>query len=112
MKIRNLIPVIMALVVLSGAPFSQMLVSDSDPHGGLVCYCCSASGEKCSMISCSGCSGCRTQTGPAVDRWSPEMILSSFYFIFPLRFIYSEAECNRLPESVCLDVPQKPPNRV
>ena len=111
MKIRNLIPVIITIIVVLSAPFSHLPTSDSDPHGGLICYCCSALGEKCSMISCSGCSGCKTQTGD-VDRWSPEMILSSFHLISPLRFIYYEAECGRSPESVCLDVPKKPPNRV
>ena len=83
MKIRNLIPVIATLFVLLSAPFSHMLVSDSDQQEGLICYCCPALGEKCSMISCSGCSGCRTQNGSAIDRWSPEMILSSFHLMFP-----------------------------
>jgi hypothetical protein len=111
MKKRNLIPGIIAIIVVLSAPFSHLPMSDSDPHGGLICYCCSALGEKCSMISCSGCGGCGAKTGD-VDRWSPELLPHSFHALSHLRFVYRGMESCRSPESVCLDVLDKPPNRV
>ncbi len=111
MRIRSLVSVITAIVVVAGAPFTRMPAGDPDRHGGLVCYCCAAMEEGCSMISCSGC-GCGSRTGPAVDRWSPEMVLNAFHLISPSGFIFLEAGCLRAPSSVCLEIPTQPPNRI
>ncbi len=76
MKIRTLIPAIIALVMLVGGPFGFGTMCDTDPRGGLICYCCSATGKNCTMISCAGC--CGAHAGSVADRWSPEMIPESF----------------------------------
>ena len=110
MKIRTLIPAIIALVILVGGPFGFGPMCDTDPRGGLICYCCSAMGENCTMISCSGC--CGAHAGAAADRWSPEMILESFPTIAPVKIVYGDGEAIRSPETVYLEVPDKPPKRV
>jgi hypothetical protein len=107
MKIRTLIPAIIALVILVGGPFGFGTMRDPDPHGGLICYCCTAEGEKCTMISCSGC--CGAHAGAAVDRWSPEMILESFPMITTLKVVYGDQAASRSPETVYLEVPDQPP---
>lgn len=112
MKIRSLISVITAAIILMSFPLSHMAAGDADGDGDLVCYCCSAPGEKCSMISCSGCCGCGHRTVTAVDRWSTEMILDSFHLASPLGFVFVEAQGDRSPVSVSLDVPTKPPNTI
>lgn len=109
MKIRTLIPAIIALVILVGGPFGFGPLRDTDPRGGLICYCCSATGKNCTMISCSGC--CGAHTGAPADRWSPEMVLESFPAITPLRVVYGDGEAVRSPEIVYLEVPDRPPNR-
>jgi hypothetical protein len=107
MKIRTLIPAIIAIVILVGGPFGFGPLRDTDPRGGLVCYCCSAAGQTCPMISCSCC--CGGQAGLTADRWSPEMILVSFPTITPLQIVYGDIEAVRSPETVYLEVPDKPP---
>jgi hypothetical protein len=107
MKIRTLIPAIVALIILVGGPFGFKPMRDSDPHGGLICYCCSAMGEKCAMISCSGC--CGGHAGFVDERWSPEMIPESFPAITPLKVVSGDQEASRSPESVYLEVPDMPP---
>jgi hypothetical protein len=62
------------------------------------------------MISCSGC--CGGHAGTAADRWSPEMILESFPMISPTAVAYGDGEAIRSPETVYLEVPDKPPKRV
>jgi hypothetical protein len=110
MKIRTMIPAILALVMLVGGPFGFGRLCDSDPRGGLLCYCCSTTGEKCTMISCSNC--CGTHAGAPADRWSPEMTLESFRAIIPVKIVYGDREAVRSPETVYLEVPDKPPQRV
>jgi hypothetical protein len=109
MKIRTLIPAILALIILVGSPFGFGTVRDIDPRGGLICYCCSAMGQNCAMISCSGC--CGAHAGDPAERWSPEMILTSFPMITPLKIVYGDPEATRSPENVYLEVPDKPPKR-
>jgi len=110
MKIRTLIPAIIALVIVIGGPFGFGVSCDSDPHGGLLCYCCSDRGENCTMISCSGC--CGAHSGVSADRWSPEMILESFPAIVSAKIVYGTWEATRSPETVYLEVPDKPPKNV
>ncbi len=109
MKIRTLIPAIMALVILVGAPFGFGTLCDTDPRGGLVCYCGCASGESCTMISCAGCCGAHAQS--AADRWSPEIILESFPAIIIVKIMYDDREASRSPKTIYLEVPDKPPKR-
>lgn len=108
-KIHTLIPAIIALVILVGGPFGFGTSCDTDLRGGLICYCCSDTGKNCTMISCAGC--CGAHTGTPTDRWSPEMILGSLPPIAPLRVVYGGGEAIRSPETVFLEVPDKPPNR-
>lgn len=110
MKICKLIPSIIVCVVLLSAPFGHMKTYGSDPHGGLICYCCSAAGQKCAMLSCSGC--CGSHAGDVVDRWSPEMVLGSIHPIPLLHVAYRETEPPKTPETVYLEVPDKPPETV
>ena len=110
MKIRTLIPAIIALVILVGGPFGFGPLCDSDPHGGLLCYCCSDRGENCAMISCSGC--CGAHAGVSADRWSPEMIPESFSNNNPMKVVYGNREAIRSPETVYLEVPDKPPKSI
>ena len=110
MKIRTLIPAIIAVVILAGGPFGFGPMRDTDARGGLICYCCSAMGTNCTMISCDGC--CGAHAGSAADRWSPEMILGSFPIITPVQIVYGDSEVVRSPEIVYLEVPDKPPEKV
>lgn len=109
-KKRTMIPAIIALVILVGGPFGFGPMNDSDPRGGLVCYCGCAMGENCTMISCSGC--CGGHTGVLADRWSPEIILMSPPTITPFKVAYGSREDIRSPETVYLEVPDKPPKKV
>jgi hypothetical protein len=109
MKIRTMIPAIMALAMLLGSPFGLGPMCNPDPRE-LVCYCCSAMGENCTMISCSGCGGAHAAS--AADRWSPEMILESFPSIIPVQIVYGDREGIRSPETIYLDVPDKPPKKI
>jgi hypothetical protein len=109
MKIHSLIPAILALVMLVAGPFGFGQLCDSDPRAGLLCYCCSNNGEKCTMISCSGC--CGAHVGTPADRWSPELTLDSFPAIISLKIVYDIPEAARTPEAVYLEVPDKPPER-
>ncbi|MCE5263973.1 MAG: hypothetical protein LLG97_10615 [Deltaproteobacteria bacterium] len=108
-KIRTWIPVILALAILVGGPFGFGRMDDSDPRGGLICYCCSATGETCAMISCSGC--CGAHTSATADRWSPEMTLESSPAFIPATVVYGDLETAQPPETVYLDVPDEPPER-
>jgi hypothetical protein len=110
MKIRTLIPAIIALIILVGSPFGFGPMRDSDPRGGLICYCCSAMGENCTMLSCAGC--CGAHAGFNADRWSPEMIPESFPTITPVKVVYGEREATRPPDTVYLEVPVKPPKDI
>lgn len=109
MKIRTMIPAIIALVMLVGGPFGFESICDSDPRGGLVCYCCSATENNCTMISCSGC--CGAHAGAVADRASSEMIPESFLTIIPTKIVYGDREAVRSPETVFLEVPDKPPKQ-
>ena len=109
MKIRTMIPAIVALVMLVGGPLGVGPSCESDPRAGLVCYCGCATEENCTMISCSGC--CGAHAGASADRWSPEMILESFPSIIPVKVVYGSGETIRFPETVYLEVPEKPPRR-
>ena len=110
MKKRTLIPTIIAVVILAGGPFGFGPMRDNHARVGLICYCCSAMGTNCTMISCEGC--CGAHVGSAADRWSPEMILGIFPTITPLKIVYGHREAVRLPEIVYLEVPDKPPEKV
>jgi hypothetical protein len=107
MKIRTMIPAILALVMLVGGPFGFGQLYDSDPRGGLLCYCCSTMGERCAMLSCSGC--CGAHGGATADRWSPEMTLESSPAFIPITIVYGDLETAQPPETVYLDVPDQPP---
>lgn len=110
MKKHTLIPAIIALVILLGGPFGLGSRCDSDPRGGLRCLCCADQGPGCTMISCSGC--CGGQGGQASpDRWSPEMVPASRPEMISLRVVAGLGETAIPPQSVCLDVPKKPPRR-
>ena len=110
MKVYKLIPAIIALVILVGSPFGFGTLCDTDPRGGLICYCgCSERGEGCTMISCQGC--CGGHTGAVTDRWSPEMSLESFPLIVNMKTVYGDAVPGRSPETVYLEVPDKPPQK-
>ena len=110
MKIRTLIPAIIALVILVGGPFDLGRMCDTDPRAGLICYCCSDLGKNCTMISCAGC--CGAHAGASADRWSPEMIPERFQTITPLQVVYGKKEAIRLPETVYLEVPNRPPKSI
>ncbi|MBE0556553.1 MAG: hypothetical protein IH628_04900 [Proteobacteria bacterium] len=111
MKIRTMIPAIIALVILVGGPFGFGPLHETDPRGGLICYCGCAMGEHCTMISCAGC--CGAHAGASADRWSPDMILlGSLPPRAPFKVAYCGGEAIRSPEAVYLEVPDKPPKRV
>lgn len=107
MKIRTMIPAIIALVILVGGAFGFGWLCDTDPRGGLICYCCSDTGKHCTMISCTGC--CGAHTGSVADRWSPEMIPEFFPATIPVTIAHGDGETIRSPEIVYLEVPDKPP---
>jgi hypothetical protein len=107
MKIRTLIPAIIALVILVSGPFGFGPLRDSNPRGGLICYCCSAVDQNCPMISCACC--CGGQAGFTADRWSPEMILVSFPATTPLQIAYGDIETVGSPETIYIEVPDRPP---
>jgi hypothetical protein len=109
MKIRTLIPAIVALIMLLGAPFGVGPMRDSDPRGGLLCYCCSGMEENCTMLSCAGC--CGAHHGVINDRWSPEMTLDALPQITPLRVVYGEKEASQLLPTIYLEVPDMPPRQ-
>lgn len=106
-KIQRLFPTIIALVILVGAPFGLGPLHDTDPAGGLICYCCSDMGKSCTMISCAGC--CGSHAGTPADRWSPEMIPEFFPPLVPVKIAYGSGDATRMPETVYLEVPDKPP---
>lgn len=108
MKIRTLIPAMLALVMLVGGPFGLGTPCDTDPHGGFICYCGCSEGENCTMISCSGC--CGAHAGASTDR-SPEMILESVPATIRLKVVYGYGETIRSPETVYPEVPDKPPKK-
>ena len=110
MKIHTLIPAIIALVILVGGPFGFGTKCDTDPRGGLICYCACAMGENCIMISCAGC--CGAHAGSTADRWAPEMLSESFPAIIPVKIVYGDGDALRSPETVYIEVPDKPPKRV
>lgn len=107
MKIGTSIPAIIALFVLLCAPFSYMPICGSGAQRGLICYCCSGTGKKCSMISCASCPA---KSGSEVSPWTPEIILNSHNPIIHLKPVYCETVSFHLPETVYLEVPVKPPN--
>lgn len=108
MKIRTLIPALLALVMLVGGPFGFGQPCDPDPREGLLCYCCSDTGEKCTTISCSGC--CGAHAGATADRWSPELTLEAAPTIAPTKkIVFGALEAVRSPEAVYLEVPDQPP---
>ena len=110
MKIRTMIPAIIALVILVGGPFGFGPLRQDDPRGGLICYCGCATGQNCTMISCSGC--CGAKAGAPADRWSPEMTLESLPTITSVKVVYGDEEVSRSPETIYLEVPDKPPEKV
>jgi len=110
MKIHTLIPAIIALIILVGGPFGFGTMCEDDPRGGLICYCCSDTGKTCTMISCAGC--CGAHVGSVADRWAPEMLPESFPVMISLRILCGDGELIRSPETVYLEVPDKPPKSV
>jgi len=109
MKIRTFIPAIIALLVLLNSPFSYMPLCGPKPNGGLACYCCSDTGKKCAMISCTGC---KAKGDLNESRWTPEMILDSFYPILQTTPVYTETEFSTMPENIYIEVPVNPPNHI
>ena len=108
MKKVKWIPAIIALVILLGGPFGLGMPCDSDPRAGLRCFCCADQAQGCTMISSSGCCGVSSgQASP--DRWSPEMLPVSRPEMTPLMVFAGVGEAAVPPQSVCLDVPEKPP---
>jgi len=111
MKVCRLIPAIIALAILVGGPFGLGRMCDTDPRGGLICYCgCLERGGNCTMISCEGC--CGGHTGSVTDHRSPEMTLEPFPENITLLIAYGDREASGLPENVYLEVPDKPPKYV
>ncbi|MCK9392432.1 MAG: hypothetical protein M0Q01_12810 [Syntrophales bacterium] len=106
MKIRSFIPACFALFVLLASPLNSGWFVNSLPHGGLVGYCCLDAGKQCTMICCGGC---KAKTGGEVPSWTPELIFASLATAFHLRPDLFEVSSVYPPESVCLDVPVKPP---
>jgi hypothetical protein len=107
MKLHRLIPAVIAMVIFLGTPFSHVLTRSCDPRGGLVCYCCSSLGEKCAMLSCSGC--CGTRAGDMIERWSPEMVLEIIQPPIPLPMALPMVQLFPTPESAFLEIPHAPP---
>jgi hypothetical protein len=109
MKINAIIPIIIALFVLVCSPFSYMPFCQPDLHGGLVCYCCSSPGKKCTMISCS-CTGCRDKGDISNLPWTSEIILYAYDPTIHLKSLSTGTGSSQQPENAYLDVPVKPPN--
>jgi len=112
MKMVRFIPAAVALFFILSAPLSSLPICSSPEHGGLLCYCCSADGEKCPSIRCS-CPGCNsTSRSETPLRWSPEMILD---FDVPILYAHSvscETLCLPAPGTAYIEVPVRPPNLV
>ncbi len=109
LKTATLIPLILAVLILAGGPFSHGSLCLSDEPEGLLCYCCFGPGMSCTMISCSGCCGAH---GSALqDRWSPEMLPEAFHLGALLKFVYCGNPLFPLPEIPYLEIQDKPPNR-
>ena len=109
MKIRAFLPALIALIILTGSPFSTLLNITAKPHGGLVCYCCKDASTPCVMISCNCC---QDKPGLEIPRWMPEIIFDSHYPGISIKPAYTEIPGCIMPESIYMDVPVKPPNRV
>jgi hypothetical protein len=109
MKIRTFIPAMIALLVLLISPFSYMPLCGAKANGGLVCYCCNDTGKKCTMISCMGC---KAKGDFDESRWTPEMILDSFFPTIQIKPVYAETKFFIIPESAYIEVPVKPPNHI
>jgi hypothetical protein len=62
------------------------------------------------MLSCEGC--CGAHAGVSADRWSPEMVPESSPAMTPFNVVYGDHEAVRSPETVYLEVPDKPPKGV
>jgi hypothetical protein len=110
MKIRAMIPTLFALAILVGGPISNGFRCDSDPQGGLMCYCCLGKAVNCTMLSCSGCGGAHHRA--AADRWTPELTFETFHLLSPAKMVYCEKTISLSPETAYLEVPDKPPNGV
>jgi hypothetical protein len=106
--IRGLIPVAVAFVALLSAPFCHMLIHNADPRGERIC-CCSDAGQKNTLISCPGCGD--ALAADVLGRWSPEMVPGTIRPPFPLMMTRLPKDIFRMPATVFLDVPDKPPRQ-
>ena len=61
------------------------------------------------MISCTGC---KAKGDLDESRWTPELILDSFYPIIQIKPVYIETELSIIPENIYIEVPVKPPNHI
>jgi hypothetical protein len=108
MKLRALILAFTAFLMLVGGPFGLGTRCDSDPRGGLTCYCCADLGENCAMISCSGC--CGGHAGKAATDSRPSVLVLEYFSADPLlRVAYGDLDTFGEPQIIYLDVPDKPP---
>ena len=61
------------------------------------------------MISCTGC---KTKGDLNESRWTPELILDSFYPTIQIKPVYIETEFFIMPGNVYIEVPVNPPNHI
>lgn len=106
MKIRAYLGAFIAFIILTGSPFSTLLDVNAGTHNGLVCFCCKDAKIPCVMISCSCCND---QTDRSIPQWMPEIIFNSQYPSNTIEPARGDTSCSRIPESIYLDVPLKPP---
>jgi len=106
MKLYATVPTIIALLVIFSAPFSYMPLCGKT-QGGLVCYCCAGSPEKCKVTM--ACPGCKAKDGEYKSLFTPEMILPASDPLFHFRSVYFAVMPPHLPGSVYIEVPGRPP---
>jgi len=108
MKRCKSIPAIIALLVLLNFPFSYLPLRVDAQQKGLVCYCCIGMDKKCPMISCAGpC--CNAKTGVNMPRSMTEIMVPPHLEIVYLKSATYQADSIQRPDTVYLDVPDRPP---
>lgn len=106
MPFRKLIPAMIALLLLSGAPLQSLPSCGSAPRGGLICYCCKEAGKPCSLLCCAPC---QMKAGVDAPRASFEMILPVLSDVNPGPDIPAETVFLPPHAVVYLEVPVRPP---
>lgn len=95
------------LFFLMNTPFNFIQLCTSTPQKALTCYCCDNKDKTCTMIFCSGC---RTKTGLDFPQSTQEMAVCSLYPTIHMAPIDSETESANRPETVYLEIPDRPPD--